>query len=96
MKISSPQKKLIALFVFLFAIPNFSFAWSGYDYDNKTEIDIGPGNLVREGLVIQFYDSKDDNFHTGEILFMDSVASGTRLQIKDLDTKKERTLIMTN
>ena len=71
-----------------------AFAWTGYDYDNKTQIEIGEGNLVREGLVIQFYDSKLDNYRTAKVLFMESVAGGTRLQVKDLDTKEERTLIM--
>ncbi|MBU6140799.1 MAG: DUF5334 domain-containing protein [Proteobacteria bacterium] len=69
-------------------------AWSGYDYENKTEVEIGEGNLVREGLIIQFYDSKLDNYQTVKVLFMEDIAGGTRLQVKDLDTKEERTLIM--
>jgi len=69
-------------------------AWSGYDYDNKTEVDIGPGNLVREGLMIQFYDNKDDNYHTAKVLFMQSAAGGTEIQLHDLDTNKDRTFIM--
>ena len=94
MKITN--KKTFLLFTFLtftFHI-NSSFAWDGYDYDNKTAIEIGPGNLIREGSVFQFYDSKMDNYRTGKILFMDSVAGGTRLQLQDLDSKKERTFIM--
>jgi hypothetical protein len=73
-----------------------SYAWTGYDYDNKTEIEIGPGNTVREGLIIQFYDSKIDNFHTAKVLFMDEAPGGTRIQLQDLDSKKERTFIMQN
>ena len=69
-------------------------AWSGYDYETKTEIDIGQGNLVREGSLIQFYDSKDDNFHTARINFMQSSAGGTELNLLDLDTKKERNFVM--
>ncbi len=76
------------------AIPLNASAWSGYDYDNKAEIDIGPGNLVREGLIIQFYDNRSDNFHTARVLFSEEIAGGTRLQIQDLDSKKERTFIM--
>ena len=71
-----------------------SYSWDGYDYDNKIEVEIGPGNLVREGLMIQFYDSKDDNYHSAKVIFMDAVAGGTRIQLQDLDAKKERTLIM--
>ena len=69
-------------------------AWSGYDYETKTEIDIGQGNLVREGSLIQFYDSKDDNFHTAKINFMQSSAGGVELNLLDLDTKKERNFVM--
>jgi hypothetical protein len=69
-------------------------AWSGYDYESKTEIDIGQGNLVREGSMIQFYDSKDDNFHTARINFMQSSAGGIELNLLDLDTKKERNFVM--
>jgi hypothetical protein len=69
-------------------------AWSGYDYETKTEIDIGQGNLVREGNFIEFYDSKDDNFHSAKINFMQSSAGGVEVSIIDLDTKKERNFIM--
>ncbi len=75
---------------------NSVLAWSGYDFDNKTDIEIGDGNLVREGLTIQFYDAKEDNYHTAKVLFMESIAGGTRIQIDDLDSEKERTLIMRN
>ncbi len=76
-----------------FSIKNAK-AWSGYDYDNKTEIDIGQGNLVREGSLIQFYDSKDDNFHTAKINFMQSSAGGVEISLLDLDAKKERNFVM--
>jgi len=69
-------------------------AWSGYDYETKTEIDIGQGNLVREGNFIEFYDSKDDNFHSAKINFMQLSAGGVEVSVIDLDTKKERNFIM--
>ena len=69
-------------------------AWSGYDYDSKTEIDIGQGNLVREGSLVEFYDSKDDNFHSAKINFMQSSAGGVEINVFDLDNKKERKFIM--
>ena len=89
-----PQTKKILATVLLSIITNSSFAWSGYDYDNKSEIDIGPGNLVREGLVIQFYENKTDDFKTAKVLFSEAIAGGTRLQLQELETKKERTFIM--
>ena len=71
-----------------------SSTWDGYDYDNKTEVEIGSGNLVREGSMIQFYESKSDNYHTARVLFVEDIAGGTRVQVLDLDTRKERTLTM--
>ena len=94
MKITNKKTFLLFTFLTLTLHINSSFAWNGYDYDNKTAIEIGPGNLVREGSVFQFYDAKMDNYRTGKILFMDSVAGGARLQLQDLDSKKERTFIM--
>ncbi len=92
MKIS-PIRKIFTILI-IFFVSKSAYAWTGYDYDNKTEIEIGQGNLVREGLLIQFYDSKADNYHTAKVSFMDSIAGGTRIQLQDLDTKKERTFIM--
>jgi hypothetical protein len=84
----------IAVTTFFLLTTKPLFAWSGYDFDNKTEVEIGEGNLVREGLMIQFYDSKFDNYRTVKVLFIDSIAGGTRIQVKDLETAEERTLIM--
>lgn len=95
MKISKPKIILLTISsILLNTLP--ALAWTGYDYDNKTEIEIPQGNLVREGLIIQFYDSKIDNYHTAKVLFSDEVAGGTRIQLNDLDSKKERTFIMQN
>jgi hypothetical protein len=78
----------------IFFVTNPSFAWTGYDYDEKSTIEIEQGNLVREGLVIQFYDYNLDKYHAAKIIFVESVVDGTRIQIKDLDAKKERIFIM--
>ena len=84
-----------SLFIILFfSFSSTSYGWSGYDYDNKIDIDIGEGNLVREGLTIQFYDSKTDSYHSAIVLLLESAPGGTMLQVKDLDLKIERTFIM--
>ncbi len=87
--------KILTISAIFFSFSS-AYAWTGYDYDNKTEVEIGEGNLVREGSLIQFYDSKADNYHTAKVLFVDSIAGGTRIQLQDLDAKKERTLVMQN
>lgn len=88
------KKNFCAIFAAFFFAANSAFAWTGYDYDEKTTIEIEEGNLVREGLVIQFYDYKLDKYHAAKIIFMESVVDGTRLQVMDLDAKKERIFIM--
>ena len=80
--------------VFLSFCAKKAQAGSGYDYETKTEIDIGQGNLVREGNLVEFYDSKDDNFHSAKINFMQSSAGGVEINVLDLDTKKERNFVM--
>ena len=91
-------KKIAKNFVILFflallqAFP--ALAWNGYDYDNKIHIEIGEGNLVRENNVIQFYDAKEDNYHTAKVLYINEANGGTQIQVEDLDWKKERTFIM--
>lgn len=80
--------------LFLILQTQKSLAWSGYDFDKKTEIDIPPGNLVREGYIIEFYDSADDNFRTAKILQMQSSGQSVELTILDLDAKKQRNFLM--
>jgi hypothetical protein len=86
--------KTTPIFLISFLIAKSAFAWSGYDHNNKTQIEIGEGNLVREGLTIQFYDAKIDNYHNAKVLFMNSIAGGTEIQVKDLDSGEERRFIM--
>lgn len=96
MKIPSPKKIFAFIFSILILAANPAFAWDGYDYENKTEVEIGPGNLVREGSMIQFYEAKSDQYYTAKINLMESVASGTRIELKDLDNKQTRIFIMQN
>ena len=86
--------KFITICGILILSINQALAWDGYDYENKSDIEINEGNLVREGSVIQFYESKIDNYRTAKVISMDSVAGGVKLQVKDLDSEAERTFIM--
>lgn len=95
-KLSNKALLVFAIFSFYFLLTKFSLAWSGYDFENKIDIDIGQGNLVREGLIIEFYDAKSDSYHQGKILLLESDPGGTMLLIKDLDLNLERTFIMQN
>jgi hypothetical protein len=87
--------QLIIIGIIMFK-PINSMAWEGIDYENKTSIDIPVGNLVREGYIIQFYETKSDNFRTAKVEFIQSVSMGTEIEIFDLDSKKTRFFIMRN
>ena len=102
MKIIKSQKInkfLIILAIFTLSNTNITHAWTGYDYDNEVQIEIGPGNLVREGLVIQFYDEKDGDYHNAKVLLLENDDTWDQdveqiLKIEDLDTGEIRTFIM--
>jgi hypothetical protein len=87
--------KIIPLF-FLFLLTNLAlinntcFAWDGYDYQNNAAIEIGSGNLVREGSIIKIYDWKKDEYHNVEIKMIDGNFSGTKMEVYDFDDKKIR------
>lgn len=87
--------KILTFTIFTLLLTNQnSFAWSGYDFENKIDIDIESGNLVREGLTFQFYDSKTDNYHNAKVLFLEEGIGGQNLQVFDYETKQTRTFIM--
>lgn len=88
--------KIILLCCLLFLLPNYSKAWDGFDYDEKTSIEISTGNLVREGSIIQFYETKTDRYKTAKIVFMQSVTQGTEIELLDLDSNKIRVFVMRN
>jgi hypothetical protein len=87
-------KKLTATALFLFALSSNALAWSGFDHDNDTTIEIGPGNLVRENLEITIFDWKTNKYHEVEILEMENSFNATRIKVLDLETNKKRTFEM--
>lgn len=97
---TSPQKKLVAKIFFptllcLALANNNSLAWDGIDPKKNSAIEIEAGNLVREGSIIDFYDSSDGNYHTGKVVMMNSVAHATEITIDDFTEKhKERFFLM--
>lgn len=89
------NKKFITVILLFFSIINNSFAWEGVNFETNTPIEIGAGNLVREGLIIEFYE--DGNLHNGRVLMMNEDSGGTELLIEDLDDNhREKTFIMRN
>ena len=82
-----------AFLAFIFISSN-SLAWDGYDYDNGTAIEIGSGNLVREGNVIDIYDWKKGEYHKFEVRLLEDVFNSSRIEGYDLDDQKIRVLEM--
>lgn len=87
---------VIANFCFILSSLNPCYAWEGYDYTSRSSIEIESGNLVREGLIIEFYDSADGNYHTGKVIFLDEDFNGASLTIEDYNQKKTRIFKMRN
>lgn len=92
----SPLKTLpflTLLTLVFFAITDLSLAWEGFDQEKNSDIEIPPGNLVRENLIIEFYD--EEELHMGRVIEMNIDASGTELVIEDLnEDNQERIFIM--
>ncbi len=69
-------------------------AWTGHEDKTNISIDIGPGNLVRDGKEITYYDFSTKNIHSAEVIFIDERFSGSRLEVRDYETKKRRIFYM--
>jgi hypothetical protein len=87
-------KVLVTTLILLLSFTNHSFAWDGYDRATSGEIEIGSGNLVREGETIRFYDWEKEENHRGEINSVEYKFHGVTIEIYDLDEKKDRTFEM--
>jgi len=80
----------------IFLLPMQVLAWTGYDYEEKTIVDIGSGNLVREGYIIDLYQQKTDDFIQAKVLNIAYLGNSTEISIYDLNSDKKRILIMKN
>lgn len=47
-------------------------AWSGFDYEVGNYIDIGEGNLVRDGETIEYFDYDNAEYRSGDVQSVDS------------------------
>ncbi len=92
MKISP---RIVTTIFATFFTTSYCFAWDGIDPKKNSAIEIEAGNLVREGSIINFFDSADGNYHTGKVLTMNSGSNATELTIEDFTEKhKERFFLM--
>ncbi len=93
--ILSPLKFFLTILFFCLHSTT-AIAWSGVDYENQTSIDIGSGNLVREGNIIDFYQQKTNELLSGKVISINYFGNATELIIEELNTTKKRTIMMQN
>ncbi len=70
------------------------FAWNGFERSTGAEIEIGSGNLVKEGEVIKFYDWESEEEKRAEVVSIEYSLASTRLEIYELMTRKNRVFDM--
>ena len=85
---------LCLLTAFALCFSSDAKAWAGYEESTNIAIDIPPGNLVRVGREVDFFDFNANNYHSAEVIFMEDIFSGTRLEVKDLETGENRIFYM--
>lgn len=61
------MKTLILSLAAVIIMSSSVFAWDGYDYENAVYIEIGKGNLVRNGETIEIYDYGEGEYKEVEI-----------------------------
>jgi len=90
-------KNIIFVIVVMFFIGiNNCFAWVGYDQNSNEKMEIGSGNLVREGETIKFYDWKNEEDRSGEVRVIEYLFNSTKLEIYDLIDNEIRIFDMEN
>lgn len=88
------MKKIFFIILIFVNISSNSWAWDGYDYDNDTAIEIGPGNLVREGLIFEYFDENLNEYRSAQVIELNNMGNGTELVVQDLEDEKQRTFYM--
>jgi len=76
---------LISVFLISFKDAYAGSVWSGRDASTNIIIEIYPGNTVRSGNIIEFYDDQDQNYHTARVISLQSAFGGSELVVEDLD-----------
>lgn len=75
-------------------LPTLAFSWDGYDYESGSDVEIGKGNLVRQGKDIEFYDYGSGEYKSGEVQSVKSRGNKVEVEVIDSVTGKSRTLEM--
>lgn len=90
--------KNLFILVLLFSFIQPCFSWDGYDWQKGNYVQIGKGNLVRQGREIELYDYSDGKYKIYEVSSMRSTSGGrhTELELYDWRSGEFRTVEMDN
>lgn len=71
-----------------------AMAWNGYDWDANSDITIESGNLVRQGLEIEYYDWSESEYKYGDVERIDRIGNTVEVEIYDYQEGEYRTFEM--
>lgn len=71
-----------------------ALAWDGYDNDAGGYVEIEPGNRVRTGETIDFYDYGAGEYRTGSVESINRFGGIVEVEVYDYETNEYRTLEM--
>lgn len=71
-----------------------AYSWEGTDTETGGSIEIGKGNLVREGRDIEIYDSETGSYRDVTIEDINSYGSGVEIEVYDSESGEYRTFEM--
>ena len=96
MTVTATKKKPVKIFIaFLTVIVSTSsFAWDGYDWDRGSFIEIGKGNLVRDGREIEYYDYGSGGYKSADVDSIRRYGSSIEIEIFDHESGEYRTFEM--
>ncbi len=85
-------KKLFAFLSIIASTP--TLAWDGYDWERGSFVEIGKGNLVRDGREIEYYDYGSGGYKWADVESIRSYGSSVEIEIYDHDSGEYRTFEM--
>jgi hypothetical protein len=96
-KMFLPTVKCSLVIVLLLSQPfnsQLGFAWSGYDYEKGSHVEIEKGNLVRPGRDIEIYDYQAGEYRDVEVESVRRYGGSVEVEVYDHQTGEHRTLEM--
>ena len=86
--------KRVILLVVAAGLSEPAYGWDGTDTETGASIEIGKGNLVREGRDIEIYDAETGNYRDVTIEGINRYGSGVEIEVYDSESGEYRTFEM--